>query len=212
VQRGDGFPRWRALWRAYYSTEAALARLPVLLFVPTTAALIGAAWAASHPADEVRNGLIVHQGSFGAALVTALVGGIVGLLVIIALTFVWTLGRYALGGNPTWRAEIDFHYEGGDPPRRDNAIRLVCTARPLAATTTLGETTAALKFPSGLILHLDKTVLVPWETGLVFVPFRGVEPEVGIYEVRWYSTMHQPRWQEVCRARARFDGKETVRL
>jgi len=83
MARRDSFPRWGVFWRAYYTTEATLGRLPVVLTVPMLAALVGAAWAASHPSEVIQHGLVVHEASFGASLATALIGGVVGLALLV---------------------------------------------------------------------------------------------------------------------------------
>ena len=130
------FPRSPLWWRAYDSTEAVLGTLPVTLLVPTLAALAGAAWAVGHPSLVVHDGLVEHQASFGSALVSALVAGVLGLLALVALVFIATLTWYRLRGDGVWKVQWRFgaeeHLPGGSPssePLRRALDSLGCVVR-----------------------------------------------------------------------------------
>ena len=209
----DRFPRWRVWWRAYYSTETTLSRLPVLLLLPTVAALVGTSWAASHPADDVRHGLVVHQTSFGGALVTAVIGGLVGLLGVVLLVFVGTLAWYRLRRDSAWKAEMEFHFQ--ERPNgitsSGSSVRLVSTSKPPTEILTLGHVEAVLKAPSHSFLAVSKLAMGGGPTGIGFAPFLGGRPEAGTYEVRWYAMRQGRHLQEVTRAKVRFDGEQSVR-
>ena len=55
------FPRYRLFWRLVFSAEHTLGRLPMLILLPTAGAIIGTAWAVSHPSEVVRHGLVVAE-------------------------------------------------------------------------------------------------------------------------------------------------------
>lgn len=90
------FPRFRVWWRIYNATENVLASLPVVLLLPTLAALVGAAYAASHTSSA-------RGTSFGSALVGALVSGAGTLIAVVLLIFFWLLVWYRLGGDRVWK-------------------------------------------------------------------------------------------------------------
>jgi hypothetical protein len=207
------FPYWRLWWRAYYSTETTLARLPVLLLLPTVAALVGSAWAASHPAYDVRYGLVAHQASFGATLVTALVSGLVGLLALVSLVFAASFAWYKLRGDSTWEADMEFLYqERSNRITSGSSAKLVCKVEPLAEVSSLGHVEAVLRSPSGSFTRFSKSGMGVSPTGLGFAPIGGGQAERGTYEMRWYATRQGRRLQEIVRVRARFDGERSTRV
>jgi hypothetical protein len=204
----ERFPRWRVWWRAYYSTEATLGSLPVALVIPTLAALIGAAWAASHPSEVVRRGLVVHQASFGDALATALVGGVVGLVALVALVFAGTLAWYRLAGDRVWKAALELYYQERPSGVRTSysSAMLQCTAVPPVNVSALGHVEAVVRLPTGRFLTMPQSGMRDGPDGIGFPPTGAGKPLPGVYEVRWYGTRQARRLQELARAKTTLNG------
>jgi hypothetical protein len=207
MARNDGFPRWAVFWRAYFQTEAMLARLPVVLTVPTLAALIGSAWAASHPSEVVRHGLVVHQASFGTSLATALVGGVVGLLVLVLLVFLASLAWYRLLGDRVWAVHWVMSYENrpNGITLSSHGVSLECKADPPVSVSSLGHVEAVVRNPSGEFMPMPQHGMGSTPQRLWFAPVRG-RPDDGTYEVRWYATRQTSHRQEVARQQKAWRG------
>jgi hypothetical protein len=201
------FPRWRVWWRIYSATETTLGSLPVALLIPLVAALIGTAYAASHPSELIRRGLVVHQASFGRTLVTGLFGGVVGLLALVGLVFMATLTWYRLRGDPTWDVRWRLGSEAvGDWARvTRSTVGLFCTGKPPVDVSLLGHVEAIVKLPSGNYYTMAQDGMGPTGDGLWFwVPAPnglGGPPAPGNYEVRWYGTTPKRKQYEITRSR-----------
>src|SRR5438552_2783707 len=118
MEQVERFPRWRLWRRLYTSTEAALGRVPMLVLIPTAGAIIGAAWGVSHQSEVIRRGLIVGRASFAHVLITALIGGVLGILVLIGFVFVGAFAWYRLlGRNKLWEVVFLLNIGGPDVPR-----------------------------------------------------------------------------------------------
>lgn len=201
------FPRWRVWWRTYYATEATLGSLPVVVLIPTLAALVGAAWAASHPSEVVRNGLVVHEASFGDALATALVGGLVSLVALVALVFAGHLVWYRLIGDRAWRvAWVLRDRQQGSIRTTASGVSLRSSGAPPVNVSTLGHVEAVVRPPGSRFVAMPQHGMGGDPNGLGFSPTGGGAPERGEYEVRWYGTRQSRRLQEVARSKTTFNG------
>lgn len=203
------FPRWCVSWRAYYSTEATLGRLPVVLLVPTLAALVGAAWATTHPADVIRHGLVVRQASFAEVLATALVGGLVGLGLLVGLAFAASLAWYRVAGDRVWRVEwmLSYHEDPRGITSSASGVSLHCKTNPPINVSSLGHVEAVVRMPTGAFLTMPQHGMGGTPTSLGFSPTGGGRPPDGTYEVRWYATGQTRRLQELARSRITFHAE-----
>jgi hypothetical protein len=193
--RPTDFPRWRVWWRAYNATEGTLGSLPVTLVVPILAALVGTALAVSRPSEVVRKGLIVRQASFGGVLVTALIGGLLGLLVLIGVVFMSVLARYRLAGDRTWKPGLAHG-------RAASLATLSCETEPPVNVSALGHVEAIIRVPSGSFSRIQHDGMGGDPRSLWFhVPRVTDRPEPGDYEVRWYGTTGRHKRYEITRKR-----------
>lgn len=199
------FPLLPPLWRAYDSTETALGSLPVMLLLPTVAALIGAAWAVSHPSLVIRNSLVVHEDSFGSALVAALIGGLVGLLALMGLIFLTTLVWYLLRGDGVWKVQWRFGAEEHLPGAvlRQDGVSLNCMVTPPVGVATPGHVEAIMRLPNGGYRRVPRHGIGEAEDGhrLWFSPGSLGGWTSGVYEVRWYGTTRHRKRFEIARSR-----------
>jgi hypothetical protein len=101
--RRGGFPWW-----LLFFVEDSLATLPMLLLGPTMGAVIGTAVAVSRLSSVRIDGqLAAAVPSVGDVLWPALLGGIGGVIVLVALAAVWGLVSYFyLGGDDVWEARV----------------------------------------------------------------------------------------------------------
>jgi hypothetical protein len=176
-----------------------------VLLLPTLAALAGSAWAASHPADELRHGLVVHEASFGDALVTALVGGLVGLLLLVGLVVAGTVARYRVAGDRVWEVAWPFRDEQrGGARLTANGVALINFTDQPVNVGVLGHVEAVIRLPDGTFSWMAQSGMGGGPNSLTW-PRIG-PPQQGRYEVRWYATRQTPRLQEVARSRAAFDA------
>jgi hypothetical protein len=179
----------------------------VVVLIPTLAALAGAAWAASHRSEVVRNGLVVHDASFGDALTTALVGGLVSLVALVALVFAAHLVWYRLIGDRTWKVAWVLHDRQQGPVRTTaSGVSLRSRGAPPVSVSTLGHVEAVVRLPSSRFVPMPQHGMGSDPSGLGFAPAFGRPPERGDYEVRWYGTRQSRRLQEVARSKTTFDG------
>jgi hypothetical protein len=184
-----------------------LGSLPVLLLIPTVAALVGSAWAASHPAEVVHRGLVVHEATFGDSLATALIGGLVGLFLLVAAVFVFVLIRYRLIGDRTWRVSWEMIYrERGSVVSTRSSVSMECKVTPPVLLSALGHVEAVTRYPDGTLLERGQEAMRSTEYGIGFAPTGGGRPQTGTYEIRWYGTSGTRRLREIARSRYTFHG------
>lgn len=151
-----------------------LGSLPVLLLTPTVAALAGSAWAASHPAEVVHRGLVVHEATFGDSLATALAGGLVGLFLLVAAVFVFVLLRYRLIGDRTWRVSWEMIYrETGSVVSSGSSVSMECKVTPPVLLSALGHVEAVVRYPDGTLLERGQEAMGSTEYGIGFAPTGG---------------------------------------
>jgi hypothetical protein len=194
------FPRWRVWWRVLDATEATLGSVPVAITVPALSALVGTAWAVSHPAQVIRNGLVVHQASFGASLASAVVGGALTLVAILAVMFVGHLARYRLRGDPAWKVGWSLRRETS-PPGITTTVKgahLLCRAQPPVRVSALGHVQAIMREPDARYSHRGQPGMGGGDFGLAFILD---DIQTGVYEVRWYGTTARRRQYEIARSR-----------
>lgn len=200
VQR---FPRWRVWWRILDATETTLGSVPVVLAVPTFSALVGTALAVSHPADVIRHGLVVHQASFGSALLWAVIGGAGSLFLILVAIFAAHITRYWLRGDPVWEVGWSMRRERkGSISSTTNGIQLLCRAVPPVKTSVLGHVEAVVRLPDGTYVYTKQPAGIQGDDRSQSLGFIAVgEITAGIYEVRWYGTNARRRQYEITRDR-----------
>ncbi len=198
------FPRWRVFRRSWSATEAALARLPMLVLVPTAGAIVGSAWGVSHPFQTIRRGLVVGQASFGRVLVSALVGGVVGLLALIGLVWVCIWAWYRLRGDAAWEVGWSLYSKEPRPGILSTASTVIlrCTGVPPVSVSALGHVEAVIRLPSGDFRRMPQHGMGSDEHTLTFsATGGGGAPPPGKYEVRWYGTTAGRKRYEIARSR-----------
>jgi hypothetical protein len=179
----------------------------MVLVTPTFAAVVGAAWAMSHPAIAiVRHGVAVPaRQSVWTILGSALVAGGLGVLVVVAAVFVAVYLRYRLAGNPAW--EIVYTGAHAAPPML--FFELHSRGDLPIDPVTLGPMECQIRTPSGM-----------WESragdlsprfnppGVVARP--PLTPEAGWYEARWHAERGTGRIHEIARVRVELDANGTL--
>ena len=190
------FPRFRVWWRIYNATENVLASLPVVLLLPTLAALVGAAYAASHPSSP-------HGTSFGSALVGALISGAGTLIAVVLLIFFWLLAWYRLRGDRVWKVAWGFKASEHPPGihSRVDGLSLICDTAPPINVSALGDVEAVLRSPRGEYRKIPHHGMRGDSNSLGFSPGSLIGWERGVYEVRWYGTTGRRRRYELARAK-----------
>lgn len=190
------FPRWRLLRRIVLETEQMLGRLPLLILTPTVGAITATAYAASHPGEVERRGVVtlVHQ-SFWDALGSALIGGLGGIAVVGALVLLYQSVGYWLWQRRAWTIWLVRSGTG------EYASCWLEASNP-AALTTIGALAATVKLPSGV--HLQGQVKI----GLNPYFLMPVEPGPERYDVRWYATPDRSRQYELTRSRILLRPRE----
>jgi hypothetical protein len=190
------FPRFRVWWRIYNATENVLASLPVVLLLPTLAALVGAAYAASHPSSP-------RGTSFSSALVGALVSGAGTLIAVALLIFFWLLAWYRLRGDRVWKVAWSFKANERFPGvhSRVDGLNLICDMAPPSSVATLGDVEAVLRSPRGEYRRMPNRGMGGGSHVLGFSPGGLIGWEGGVYEVRWYGTTSRRRRYEIARSK-----------
>lgn len=199
-----GFPKWCVWWRTLDTTETTLGSVPVVLAVPTLSALVGTAWAVSHPADVIHHGLVVHQASFGAALASAVIGGALTLVAIVAAIFTWHLARYGLRGDPVWAVGWALRRDESRRPgivSDSSNVQLLCVGQPRVKVSALGDLAAVVRLPSGRHCGMPSHGLGGDDYWRWFDLPLGAELPPGTYEARWYGTTGRRRRYEIARDR-----------
>lgn len=190
------FPRFRVWWRVYNATENVLASLPVVLLLPTLAALVGAAYAASHPSSP-------RGTSFGSALAGALISGAGTLIVVVLLIFLWLLAWYCLRGDRVWKVAWGFKASEDRPGvhSRVDGLHLICDTAPAIDVSALGDVEAVLRSPRGGYRRMPHRGMGGDSHILGFSPGGLIGWERGVYEVRWYGTTTRRRRYEIARSK-----------
>jgi hypothetical protein len=187
---------WRRL-RA--SVERTLGKLPALVLVPTAGAFVGTAWSVGHPSEIIKDGLVVAEASTSDVLLGALVGGIVGLMIVGVLIALWEYLRYRVTGDPVWKAGY-----GDAAPDEKNPImffELRCVSEHPVHHSTLGAVECVIKTPSGPVWSTGPGDIRPGYDGsrLMLDARFPVNPERGRYGCRWYSSVEGSQLAEVAR-------------
>jgi hypothetical protein len=190
------FPRFRVWWRIYNATENVLASLPVVLLLPTLAALVGAAYAASHTSSA-------RGTSFGSALVGALISGAGTLIAVVLLIFFWLLAWYRLRGDRVWKVAWGFKASEHPPGvhSRVDGLSLICNTAPPINVSALGDVEAALRSPRGEYRRMPHRGMRGDSHSLGFSPGSLIGWERGVYEIRWYGTTERRRRYEIARSK-----------
>lgn len=173
----------------------------MVLLIPVAGAIIGTAWAVSHPVKEtVRHGVVVSHASFWHVLLLAVAGGVGGIVVVAGVIVLGAIAYYRLRGDRTWHA----HYSGDKDGRATFELRKRPSALP-THVATLGAVECAVKTPRGAILSSeDRTNPVGWFAGPeAFAAYFSMDRENGEYEVRWYVARGRTHLQEVARLKVR---------
>ena len=203
-----GFPRWRLWRRLLYSVEHTLGSLPVVVVAPVVAALLGTAWAVSHPSLSIRHGIVVGQATFSEALLSALIGGVIGLLALISLLWIGAWTWYLLlGGDRVWEAIYDEW-------RLDEGLiwRLRCRNGAVPANSALlGAVELWVRTPSGITFRSSRTDTWSYEdnrryketgkseTGLAARVALEKPLVAGKYQARWYVAKEGQKYRELAR-------------
>jgi|HubBroStandDraft_2_1064218.scaffolds.fasta_scaffold130808_2 hypothetical protein len=201
----DRFPRWGVLWWVVYSVEAALGSFPMVLIVPTGSAVAGSAYAISHPTMTLRHGMIVGEQPFWHALLTAVLGGLVGLCALVGAMFLgfWVWYRL-LGGDRVWEAI----YRG-----RSGQIyffELRCKENVGAVDPVhLGSVRCWVRTPTGNVWEYEPTQETGWASSYSALDtLVRTDDGLGRYEVRWYSRREGERRREIARQRVTISADE----
>jgi hypothetical protein len=165
----------------------------MLVLVPSLGAIAGTAWSVSHPAEKVEYGLVVGEASFWGVFETALIGGLAGVVLLIALAWGYSWIRYRVRGDAEWEAVYSGAVEG-------LMFFELHSIAELADLATLSKGECVLRLPNGQIASPGGFTGRGNPDGTV-ARF-DLTPAEGVYEVRWYAARGRPRLQEV----ARFKG------
>ncbi len=201
----DRFPRWSVFWRVWYSAEAVLGSLPIVLVAPTVAAVAATAWALSHPTQTIRKGLVVGEQPFWHALLNGVIGGVVGLLAVIGLisAVVWVWYRL-LGGDRVWEAI----YRG----RRGEVycFELRCKKNVEQVDPVhLGEVKCCVETPTGRVWEYAPAEEPGWPSSpSALEVLTRADEGPGRYRVRWCSTREGEQRREVARQRVTISADE----
>ena len=193
------FPKWRLWRRLVYATQARLASLPMVVLVPTIAALTGTVLAVSHPELTIRHGLVVHEQSFWHALWTGVAGGVGGLFALVGVVFAgsWVWYRF-LGGDSTWESVLMGRADG-QTRWRIQIKRDVVPVNP----THLGAIMVLVKTPSGRVVRSDMAPTVVVKP-LGFWTWVRTGNDAGVYEARWYTAREGEKLRELARTKVRL--------
>jgi hypothetical protein len=205
VVEADRFPRWRVFWWVVYSVERALGSFPMVLIAPIGSAVAGSAYAISHPTMTLRRGLIVGEQPFWHALLTGVVGGLVGLCALVGAMFLGFWAWYRLlGGDRVWEAI----YRG-----RSGQIyffELRCKKNVGAVDPVhLGSVQCWVRTPAGKVWEYDPTPEKGWASSLsAGDALVRADDGPGRYEVRWYSKREGEHRREIARQRVMISADE----
>lgn len=146
----DDFPPWNLFWRTWFETERVLSTLPMLTVTPTIAALFATVWAVSTPATMTLHGAVVLvPPSLGDSVLTAVIGGATGIVVVICAVFVFVWLRYLLRGDRVWDAGHVEAIAAGGSPVPLLSFELRCLAAVPRMPETLGVLGCTVRTPSG---------------------------------------------------------------
>lgn len=198
TKRAEGFPRWRVLWWLLLYVEDALSRLPMLLLGPTAGAVIGTAVAVSELSSVKIDGKTAAAvPSVWAVLWPALLGGIGGIVVLIAASAAWgALSYFGWRGDDIWKATMP----------SPAVAELVCGAADPVGPDQLGAAECVIQRPDGTFRWTNELTRRAYPYGAV-ARIDGPQ-EAGTYKVRWYATEHKRRIHEVARIRRTFAAQE----
>jgi hypothetical protein len=202
----DDFPPWNLFWRTWFETERVLSTLPMLIVTPTFAALVATVWAVSTPATMKLHGAVVLvPPSLGDSVLTAVIGGAVGIAAVISGVFVLVLVRYLAFGDRVWDAG---HVEAGG----SLYFELRCLASAPRMPETLGALGCTVRTPSGRLWLAQGANFIRREGSPGGIVARSELPtEPGRYEVRWYAEENKGRVHEIARAKVEIDANANVR-
>ena len=198
VAQTTKFPTGAPRHRVRQSVERALGKIYGLFLVPTTGAFVGTAYSVSHPSEVIHHGLVVAVPSTWDVLLGALLGGVVGLVLVAGIIAVWSYGVYLVRGDPVWQAGY-----GDAAPDEHNPMmyfELRCRSRHAVDPSTLGSVDCMVKTPSGATWSSKRIVQGHDGARLMLNARFPFNPEPGRYRCRWYSGADGDRLVEVARA------------
>jgi hypothetical protein len=169
--------------------------MPLLIIGPFFSALAVTAWAVTHPALTVSDGLVLKQQSMWAAIVTGVAIAVIALLALMGAVMACSIVWYKLRGDKVWETK----YLGRAGQVRVFALHCKDGVAPIDAVH-LGAVECRVKTPSGHFLKLAPNEAFAVDSTSLRVLI-GTEYGPGPYEVRWYRAQEGERFGEVARIR-----------
>jgi hypothetical protein len=186
------FPRGHLWWRFVYAAEDAQGRFPMTIWGPLTGAVAGA-WYQFHEHPEIiEHGLVKSVPTSGEVLLGAVVGVAVGTIGAFLLAFAWQYVRYLKWGDPVWESVYSGSVEG------TIFCQLSCKRATGGHPTELGRIVCLLKKPSGEIVEY-KGALERRHNPYGAVARFQMQPEPGVYQVRWSAAREGQQLHEIAR-------------
>ena len=186
-------------WRLVFWTEQMLGKLPMVLLMPVIGAIIGTAWAVSHPFKSfVRHGIVVSHSTFWHVLLLAVIGGVGGIVVLAGLVVLCGIAYYRVRGDSTWYASTRACERARDIELRRKVSPFRLTLKRWAIRNAWSKRRAEECWaedpanPAGRFGGPEAFA----------VSFDDAKREDGVYEARWYAPAGQPRLHEIARVKA----------